>query len=237
LISLEQKPSFHDLLAQQPGMVFYKDHHHIYTAASDYTAKLCGFPNARAFQGCNDYELRCPAIQSAEEFRAEDRRVFESGTVLTCLQLHQYADQHTHIFMLKKSPVRNADGELIGVCGFGSEVINPEVGKVLFKLMVTKTRHKSSEPMCALEVTDLYEQLSMRESQVLYFFMRGFTNKEIGLYMTLSARTVETYIERIKIKFNCITRSELQDCCLQKGLIYSIPKSIFGACLNQSIAW
>lgn len=224
---------FQALLAQQQGMIFYKNHDHVYTAASDFTARLCGFASATQFHGHNDYELRCPATESAESFRAEDRQVFQSGNTLTSLQLNQYADGRTHIFMLKKSPVRDAAGNLVGLCGFGSEIINPETCHALFRLATQTARMQTH----SLAIVDLYGQLSARESQVLFYFMRGFTNKETGLYMQLSPRTVETYIQRIKLKFKCATRSELHDTCLQNGLIYSIPQSIFGSSLNQSIAW
>ena len=37
----------------------------------------------------------------------------------------------------------------------------------------------------------------------------GLTAKQIARHLNLSPRTVETYIERAKIKFNCHNRTEL----------------------------
>lgn len=225
--------SMKTIFEQQPGMTFYKSLDHVYSISSHYTAKLCGYKNAQEFSGRNDYELRCAAIESADVFRAEDRRVMESDKTLTCLQLHQYADNKTHIFMLKKSPVKNAEGVTIGICGFGNEITNPSFGRVLYNLL-SLPHHDVPQN---IEISDCYDELSARESDVLFYFTRGYTNKDIAAHLQLSPRTVETYLERIKNKFKCSSRNELQDYCMQKGLIYFIPKNILGGCVNKSIAW
>ncbi len=49
----------------------------------------------------------------------------------------------------------------------------------------------------------------MREQQCIYYLTRGFTFLEIGEYLNISPRTVETHITNIKIKLNVKTRSEL----------------------------
>lgn len=232
---MQSSHSMKAIFEQQPGMAFYKSLDHVYSISSHYTAKLCGYKNADEFSGRNDYELRCAAIESADVFRAEDSRVMQSDKTLMCLQVHQYADNNIHIFMLKKSPVKNADGKITGICGFGSEITNPGFGRVLYNLL-SLPQHDVDVAQ-NVEISDLYDELSSRETDVLFYFMRGYTNKDIAAYLQLSPRTVETYLERIKFKFRCHSRNELQDYCMHKGLIYFIPKNILGGCLNKSIAW
>lgn len=220
-----------DLLAPLPGMVFYKNKDLEYYASSLYTAKLCGFDSLDEFYGSSDFELRCSAVQSAEQFRREDQRVMACGKTLTCLQVHQYADERLHIFLVKKSPVMDEFGQVGGVCAIGSEITNPAIGHVIYNLM------QNREPMQEYQLLGFYEDLSLRESELLFYFMRGFTNKEIGSYLSISPRTVETYLERIKIKFRCSSRSELLAYCSQYGLMYIIPKAILRHTLNTSVAW
>ena len=52
-------------------------------------------------------------------------------------------------------------------------------------------------------------QLSKMQVECLYYFVLGMTSKEIARKLSLSSRTVEHYIENIKIKLNCSSRSEL----------------------------
>jgi hypothetical protein len=71
--------SFESLIAPLPGLVFYKNTEFIYTAASSFAARLCGFEGPDQFCGRNDFELRCDAADCALEFREEDRTVMTSG--------------------------------------------------------------------------------------------------------------------------------------------------------------
>lgn len=51
--------------------------------------------------------------------------------------------------------------------------------------------------------------LTQREQECIYYLTRGFTFFEIGQYLNISPRTVETHISNIKVKLNVKTRSEL----------------------------
>ncbi|NMB90460.1 MAG: response regulator transcription factor, partial [Chloroflexi bacterium] len=60
--------------------------------------------------------------------------------------------------------------------------------------------------------------LSPREFEVLRLTSKGFTSREIGEQLHLSARTIETYRERIMKKLNLKHRSEL----VEYALLYKI---------------
>ena len=51
--------------------------------------------------------------------------------------------------------------------------------------------------------------LSDRESQVLILFADGFTYGQIGRRMGISARTVDTYLRRIRAKTGAVSGAEL----------------------------
>lgn len=52
-------------------------------------------------------------------------------------------------------------------------------------------------------------QLSCQELKVLYFFTQGASYKEIARIMDISDRTVETYLQRIRIKCGLTSNAEL----------------------------
>lgn len=62
-------------------------------------------------------------------------------------------------------------------------------------------------------------ELSEREKEVLLLTAKGYTSKEIGEKLFLSARTVETYRHRIMVKLGLTHRSELVDYALRKNLL------------------
>ncbi len=53
------------------------------------------------------------------------------------------------------------------------------------------------------------ESLSQRESEVLRLTAQGFSNKEIGARLDISAKTVETYKARAAEKLNLRTRADI----------------------------
>lgn len=52
-------------------------------------------------------------------------------------------------------------------------------------------------------------RLSLRENQCLYLIIQGKINKQIAYELQLSQRTIECYIDNIKLKLNCRNKMEL----------------------------
>ena len=51
--------------------------------------------------------------------------------------------------------------------------------------------------------------LTKRQAECAMYLLDGFTAKEIGKFLDISFRTVETYIEQTKLKFNCASKDDL----------------------------
>jgi DNA-binding CsgD family transcriptional regulator len=62
-------------------------------------------------------------------------------------------------------------------------------------------------------------RLTSRECDILRWMSRGYTAKRIGLQLKISYRTVEKYIENMKIKFQCHRKFELLKICLSDPLV------------------
>lgn len=56
---------------------------------------------------------------------------------------------------------------------------------------------------------DKKNMLSAREKQCAHYLLNGMTAKEIGLKLGLSFRTIEAYIENMKMKLRCRNKIEL----------------------------
>ena len=64
-----------------------------------------------------------------------------------------------------------------------------------------------------------YETLTGREKEVLKLTAEGFTNQEIAEKLVISAKTVDTYRQRIMEKLNLHHRSQLVRYALKTGLL------------------
>ena len=67
---------------------------------------------------------------------------------------------------------------------------------------------------------DLYsDYLTKREKEVLKYVVLGYTAKRIGKTLHISFRTVEGYVDKLKLKLRCDTKSELIEKVIVCGLI------------------
>ncbi len=72
-----------------------------------------------------------------------------------------------------------------------------------------------------------FMKLTRKETEVLYFFIRGYISKHIAIKLNRSRRTIETHIQNIKTKLDCNSKSNLIDFAHQNGFIDYIPNSFY----------
>jgi DNA-binding CsgD family transcriptional regulator len=61
-----------------------------------------------------------------------------------------------------------------------------------------------------------------REKQVLKYIVLGCTAKKMGQLLGISSRTVEVYINQLKIKLNCFSKNEITMKIIQNSLMNKI---------------
>ncbi len=86
----------------------------------------------------------------------------------------------------------------------------------------------SDEVISALITTgeqpeDLYEELTLRERQVLQMIAEGNTNKTIAEKLVLSTRTVEVHRANLMTKLKISSQAELVRFAIQRGLVSLEP--------------
>lgn len=80
-----------------------------------------------------------------------------------------------------------------------------------------------SEALLRAEQDSTTNTLSEREQQVLQMLAEGHTNKEIGVKLDLSVKTIETYRARIATKLQLRTRADIVRYALEMGLLKHAP--------------
>ena len=107
---------------------------------------------------------------------------------------------------------RAADVELIGAIRAiqrGEAFLHPSMAKLLVE------EYRAGNATGPAEG----QALSDRESEVLRLIAEGLSYKEMAQRLGISAKTVETYRERIKEKLNLGSRAELVRYALDRGLL------------------
>ncbi len=62
------------------------------------------------------------------------------------------------------------------------------------------------------------QYLTQREIDILKCLLQGYSAKETGLDLGISYRTVESYLNSLKLKLRCNKKSELVGFCIKLGL-------------------
>jgi len=99
-----------------PVRVFWKDRNLMYLGCNSIFARDAGFTDPKDVIGKDDYQMGWR--EQAELYRADDRKVIESGCPRLLIEEPQTTSGGNTITLLtSKIPLRNSDGEIGGVIG------------------------------------------------------------------------------------------------------------------------
>jgi two-component system response regulator NreC len=107
-----------------------------------------------------------------------------------------------------KSSTHTSLLEAIRVVLTGERYLHPKAATALVESVTAKETE-----------SELYQQLSEREQDVLRFTALGFTSRETGEKLIISSKTVETYRHRAMEKLGLAHRSDLVKFALRAGIL------------------
>lgn len=227
------------LLEQMPGWMFIKNLELKYTSSTLRSALLCGFKNQQDKYGRTDFELNCKASESAIFFQEQDKQVISEGREISFLQLNQYADEQVHVFLTKKIPLKMACGKIIGICGMVEEIASQTITKAILQLVnLSKNTPilNLNKQNFEIDTGNFFKVFSEKESEIVYYFIRGLSSKEIGLMMNLSSRAIDATLAELINKFNCNSLKDFYNYCLSQRAHNSIPQTLLQRCINKNSA-
>ena len=103
-----------------PAHAYWKDRDGVYQGCNDSQAQSLGLNKGTDIIGKTDFELPW-AEGCAEEFRKNDLHVIESNQPITCEEKAIFNGRNITV-LTEKIPLRNSDGEAIGVIGISMDI-------------------------------------------------------------------------------------------------------------------
>lgn len=208
-----------------PILSFHKDKALRYIACNEYYASLVGIDNIDDINSKLNKHLPITRLMSDRENKAfirEDMTVL-SGKRMSILDVHNYFGE-IKIFITQKTPYYNNKGNVAGIMCQGTQLLNPSLGEVNYfinnyNLKITQATVNNINDYFT-NTNKRLVRLSTREAQSLYYLARGKSAVQIGEILGLSGRTVQFYLDRIKNKLNCSTKSDLIEISLDSGLAF-----------------
>lgn len=219
-------------------LLWSKDLEGRYLKSNQPLATFFGFKQNREMAGVTDYDLRSAAVELAEVFQACDKQVISHKIDRKFLEIVKSTKQEMRVMAVTKAPIVDDAGIFIGT--FGRAVDMSDHFSKLGCLLTKFYPHRHSQQLSAGSFvigprSEPPLHLTSRQSECLFFLLRHKTTQQISLILNLSVRTIETYVEQLKIKFDCPNKNALLEKSLGLGFFYVIPESIFNQQLSVAL--
>ncbi len=110
-----------NIIEYAPGMIYWKNKNSIYLGCNDQFAIAAGYQNREDIIGKSDYYF--PWHAQAAKFNQDDKQVIESGKPMLNIQdIVPLGGGKQAVVLSNKVPLRDRDGEVIGVLGIATDV-------------------------------------------------------------------------------------------------------------------
>jgi PAS domain S-box-containing protein len=138
----ESERKFRTLVENLPQKIFYKDRDSIYVSCNDNYARDLKV-SADGITGKTDYDFYPQEL--AEKYRADDKRVMDSGTTEDIEEVYIEAGERRWVHTIK-TPVRDESGNIVGVLGIFWDITERkrEQEEILFKNALLEAQTEAS---------------------------------------------------------------------------------------------
>ena len=192
--------------------------------------RLIGHSHLSQVQGSTYHSMPSAASENAEEFIREDSRVTQANITLKILSFQCPERGDGTVMLGEKSPVI-INNKTLGVATNFIDISDLRLVD-LARFLLKSDSHfysKNKKPFQYSFVLDTHYRnysLSERQSECLFLLLRGKTSKEMAKILDLSYRTVEGYINEVKIKMQCDSKPMIIEKSISEGLLNFIPESL-----------
>lgn len=165
--------------------------------------------------------------QFAEEWIKNDKNVLSSSESQLFIEPVFLLKYGTVDVICTKIPLYDERDEISGIYWAANSITKKSISNFIQTVNqhMETAYNKTSKRMRV--VSDKHTpKLTPRELDVLFYTMRGKTAKAIAKCLIISARTVESHIENLKMKFACHTKQQLIECAITEGYLETVPNSI-----------
>lgn len=224
---------------QMPGAWGCKDENSVFMYANREYGTIIGLKNHEDVIGKTDFDMPCDTINFAEMFREQDKKVIQTLAPMKILDIHPFSGGQWKAYIFTKTPLLDDNKVCVGTIFHGIDVTNVttlEIGSILSRMTTEKTSNDligQNSYMLNTKFNNI--KLTERQSEVIFYILRGKTAKQISLFLNLSPRTVEEYLCQLKYKFNVGNKHELIDKAIAAGFLNTIPERLFRTQLSLEL--
>lgn len=207
-----------------PGFVFFRELNLKRQYCNSAYAAYLGLPCKEDFMKMTYAQVPNRYVaENADLYDAHDLKTVTLGKKISLLSVDTISQSKPIIMYGCKVPYMDEEGKITGILG-QALVIDSKCWKNLYELT-----HSKFNPgiHSTYEIHDYGNyQLTMREAECYFYLLRGYTAKSIALKLSISHKTVESYLTEVKRKLNCKSKTQLIEKGFDLGLIHIIPNQL-----------
>jgi DNA-binding CsgD family transcriptional regulator len=204
------------ILSHAPCAIFWKDLSGNILGCNETFLKAASISKFQDIINKNDQEL--PWANRWRDYLEDDKRAAKNQCLLTKVERVLLYDREIYAKTTKAPLVEN--GRIVGIIGTlqdvtdivhqaGANFSSNANGLSPESLVLRDLLQDLVEPRYYLSGKYEGKYLTKREAECLVCLAHGLTAKETSRLLKISFRTIEIYIQQVKHKFNCSTRSAL----------------------------
>ena len=204
-----------EFVERYPGYISYTDTKTHILSASNLVTKEFGYKSIEQIKNKSYYEFPVKISKLAKFFEWSEKDIISGEPYI--LELSSFCTKHNKkaLTICQKFPIKNKNCEVIGIIASCTDITQYNLIDIARYLKLSE-HDKCVVKNCSQFFYKIHKEnnnnqyyLSTRELECLFYLLRGYSAKSIGKILCLSYRTVESYIENIKYKFNCPSKSSL----------------------------
>lgn len=207
------------------GYSIIKDLQSKYLKISEKMAELIGLPGRFDGFGLTDYTVNHEIVKYADMFVAQDKELISSGSNISGFYSIEFNGMIRPLFF-NKYFIKNHHGENVAIVAQTIDLTSSNLSNGILDLINNNQKIYADENLYLTNRSYTDIDLSIRQSQCLFYLLKGYTNKEIARLLSLSPRTIEHYVDTIKDKMKCRNKGELIAKAIDKGYLSIIPPGI-----------
>lgn len=196
--SLDNTAPTLDQIKKLPFSAYLLDRAGATQSINEEGALICGFDSSNAAIGKTLHNVSAP--ESANRLIDNCSRVIETNCMAIFEEDHLRKDEVSQQFLSVKAPWYNDENNIIGVFGCSIVLGKHSLAESLNTISQLGLLHPNNQaPILSYsKISQVY--LSKREQECLRLTIKGYTAKRIARELGISNRTVEEYLNSIRIK-------------------------------------
>lgn len=130
------KDYLENIISLLPGHVYWQDKNGVYLGCNDQQARSSGLKSRHEIANKRNIDLpwNVKSKSIVQEIEETNRKILQTGIAVTAEELAVFPNGEKKIYLSKKKPLRDEDGNIIGILGISFDITKRKEEELLLKV-------------------------------------------------------------------------------------------------------